>query len=207
MTTIIGLTGGIASGKSTVADKLRDLGAIVVEGDQLGHRVYEPSTSGFEKVVNAFGHDIVAEDGTIDRRILGGKVFGAPGEMERLNGVMWPAIRDLAEQEFVKIGQEHPDAVIVFEAAVMIEAEWQDMVAEVWIVTTKQDTAIARLKSRNGLNREQALARIDSQMSNRLRLEFADVKFDNSETEEKLRSRVQYHWKRLLKRIAEPAKS
>lgn len=207
MTTIIGLTGGIASGKSTVADTLRDLGAVVVEGDQLGHRVYEPGTSGFEKVVNAFGHDIVAEDGTIDRRILGGKVFGAPEEMERLNGVMWPAIRDLAEQEFVKIGQENPDAVIVFEAAVMIEAEWQDMVAEVWIVTTKQETAIARLKSRNGLNREQALARIDSQMSNRERLEFADVKFDNSEAEDKLKSRVQYHWKRLLKRIAEPAKS
>lgn len=207
MTTIIGLTGGIASGKSTVADRLRELGAVVVEGDQLGHRVYEPGTSGFEKVVNAFGHDIVAEDGTIDRRILGGKVFGAPEEMERLNGVMWPAIRELAEQEFASIAKEDPDAVIVFEAAVMIEAEWQDMVAEVWVVTTKQETAIERLKSRNGLNREQALARIESQMSNRQRNEYADVKFDNSDTEEKLRGKVEYHWKRLLKRIAEPAKS
>jgi phosphopantetheine adenylyltransferase/dephospho-CoA kinase len=207
MTTIIGLTGGIASGKSTVADRLRELGAVVVEGDQLGHRVYEPGTSGFEQVVNAFGHDIVAEDGTIDRRILGGKVFGAPEEMERLNGVMWPAIRELAEAEFAKIAEEDPDAVIVFEAAVMIEAEWQDMVAEVWVVTTKQETAIERLKSRNGLNREQALARIESQMSNRQRNEFADVKFDNSDTEEKLRGKVEYHWKRLLKRIAEPAKS
>jgi len=207
MATIIGLTGGIASGKSTVADRLRELGAVVVEGDQLGHRVYEPGTSGFEQVVNAFGHDIVAEDGTIDRRILGGKVFGAPEEMERLNGVMWPAIRDLAEAEFAQIASDTPDAVIVFEAAVMLEAEWQDMVDEVWVVTTKQETAIDRLKSRNGLNREQALARIESQMSNRQRNEAADVKFDNSDTEEKLRSRVEYHWKRLLKRIAEPAKS
>jgi len=207
MTTIIGLTGGIASGKSTVADQLRDLGAVIVEGDLLGHRVYEPGTSGFEKVVNAFGHDIVAPDGTIDRRILGGKVFGAPEEMERLNGVMWPAIRELAEQEFKAIAKRDPDAVIIFEAAVMLEAGWQDMVSEVWVVTTKQETAIERLKSRNGLNREQALARIDSQMSNRQRQEFADVKFDNSDTEEKLQSRVEYHWKRLLKRIAEPAKS
>ena len=207
MPTTIGLTGGIASGKSTVADQLQLLGAIIVEGDQLGHRVYEPGTSGFEKVVNAFGHDIVAEDGTIDRRVLGGKVFGAPEEMERLNGVMWPAIRELAEEEFARIHGENPDAVIVFEAAVMIEAEWQDMVDEVWIVTTKQEAAIDRLKSRNGYSREQALARIDSQMSNRLRLEHADIKFDNSETEEKLKSRVTYHWKRLLKRIAEPAKS
>ena len=207
MTTIIGLTGGIASGKSTVAERLRELGAVIVEGDLLGHRVYEPGTSGFEKVVNAFGHDIVAEDGTIDRRVLGGKVFGAPEEMERLNGVMWPAIRELAEQEFERIGKEDPEAIIVFEAAVMLEAGWQDMVSEVWVVTTKQEIAIDRLKSRNGLNREQALARIESQMSNRQRNEFADVKFDNSDTEEKLKSRVEYHWKRLLKRIAEPAKS
>ena len=207
MTTTIGLTGGIASGKSTVADHLRELGAVVVEGDQLGHRVYEPGTSGFEQVVNAFGHDIVAEDGTIDRRVLGGKVFGAPEEMERLNGVMWPAIRELAEQEFAEIGQRDPEAVIVFEAAVMIEAGWQDLVAEVWVVTTKQETAINRLKKRNGYSREQALARIDSQMSNRQRQEYADVKFDNSVTEEKLKSRVTYHWKRLLKRIGEPAKS
>ena len=207
MTTIIGLTGGIASGKTTVAERLGELGAVIVEGDRLGHQVYEPGTSGFEKVVNAFGHDIVAEDGTIDRRILGGKVFGAPEEMERLNGVMWPAIRELAEQEFVEIGKRDPDAVIVFEAAVMLEAGWQDLVSEVWVVTTKQESAIDRLKSRNGYSREQSLARIESQMSNRERQEYADVKFDNSDTEEKLKSRVGYHWKRLLKRIAEPATS
>ena len=207
MTTIIGLTGGIASGKSTVAEHLGELGAVIVEGDQLGHRVYEPGTSGFEKVVNAFGHDIVAEDGTINRRVLGGKVFGAPEEMERLNSVMWPAIRELAEQDFAEIGQRDPNAVIVFEAAVMLEAGWQDLVSEIWVVTTKQDAAIDRLKTRNGYSREQALARIESQMSNRQRQEYADVKFDNSETEEKLKSRVEYHWKRLLKRIAEPAKS
>ena len=207
MTTIIGLTGGIASGKSTVAEHLGELGAVIVEGDQLGHRVYEPGTSGFEKVVNAFGHDIVAEGGTINRRVLGGKVFGAPEEMERLNSVMWPAIRELAEQDFAEIGQRDPNAVIVFEAAVMLEAGWQDLVSEIWVVTTKQDAAIDRLKTRNGYSREQALARIESQMSNRQRQEYADVKFDNSETEEKLKSRVEYHWKRLLKRIAEPAKS
>jgi dephospho-CoA kinase len=82
--TIIGLTGGIASGKSTASEHLQGLGALVVDADRLGHRVYEPGTPGFEQIVNAFGHDLVAEDGTIDRRILGGKVFGAPEEMKRL---------------------------------------------------------------------------------------------------------------------------
>ena len=202
--TIIGLTGGIASGKSTASERLRELGALVVDADLLGHRVYDPGTPGFEKIVNAFGHDLVAEDGSIDRRILGGKVFGAPEEMKRLTDIAWPEIRRMAGEEFAKLRKQDPNAVIVFEAAVLLEAGWQDLVDEVWVVTTKIETAIERLKSRNGLGREAAMARIDSQMSNRQRLEFADVKIDNSEDEEKLRSRIEYHWKRLMKRIAEP---
>jgi dephospho-CoA kinase len=203
--TIIGLTGGIASGKSTASERFKELGAAVVDGDLLGHRVYEVGTSGFEQIVNAFGHDLVDEAGEIDRRILGGKVFGAPDEMKRLTDIVWPEIRRLATEEFAHLREVNPDVVIVFEAAVLLEAEWQDMVDEVWVVTTKLETAIARLKSRNGLAREAALARIESQMSNRQRLEFADVKIDNSEAEEKLRSRIEYHWKRLKKRIADPA--
>ncbi|NIR62195.1 MAG: dephospho-CoA kinase, partial [Gammaproteobacteria bacterium] len=74
----IGLTGGIASGKSTVAEALKALGAVVIDADRLGHRVYEPGSPGFQKIVNAFGHDVVAADGTINRRVLGGKVFGDP---------------------------------------------------------------------------------------------------------------------------------
>lgn len=203
--TIIGLTGGIASGKSTASERLKELGGLVVDADRLGHRVYDPGTPGFEKIVNAFGHDLVAEDGSIDRRILGGKVFGAPDEMKRLTDIAWPEIRRMAGEEFAKLREQDPGAVIVFEAAVLLEAEWQDLVDEVWVVTTKVETAIDRLKSRNGLAREAALARIDSQMTNKQRLEFADVKIDNSEDEDKLRSRIEYHWKRLLKRIAQPA--
>jgi dephospho-CoA kinase len=203
--TIIGLTGGIASGKSTASERLKELGAVVVDADRLGHRVYEPETSGFEKIVNAFGHDLVDEDGSIDRRVLGGKVFGAPDEMKRLTDITWPEIRRMASEEFAKLLEQEPDVVIVFEAAVLLEAEWQDLVDEVWVVTTKVETTIDRLKSRNGLAREAALVRINSQMTNKQRLEFADVKIDNSEDEYKLRSRIEYHWKRLLKRVAKPA--
>lgn len=174
----------------------------MVDADRLGHRVYEPETSGFEKIVNAFGHDLVAEDGSIDRRILGGKVFGAPDEMKRLTDIAWPEIRRMAGEEFAKLRKQDPDAVIVFEAAVLLEAEWQDLVDEVWVVTTKVETAIDRLKSRNGLTREAALARIDSQMTNKQRLGSADVKIDNSGDEDKLDSHIEYHWKRLVKRIA-----
>ena len=108
----------------------------------------------------------------------------------------------MAELEFSEISENNSDVSIILEAAVLIDAGWQDMVDEVWVVTTKIDKAIDRLEARNGLSREDAIKRIDSQMTNKERIEYADVKFDNSEDEEKLRSRVEYHWKRFLKRTS-----
>ena len=90
---VIGLTGGIASGKSAASEQLRTLGAVVLDADRLGHRVYEQGSPGFEKVVNEFGHDIVDAEGEINRQVLGGKVFGAPDQMQRLTDIMWPEIR------------------------------------------------------------------------------------------------------------------
>lgn len=203
--TIIGLTGGIASGKSTAAEILRELGASIIDGDRLGHRSYEPGTPGFQKVVNAFGHDIVAKDGTIDRRILGGKVFGAPGELDRLNGIVWPEIRTLIQEEIKQIRAQENDPIIVIEAAVLLEAKWQDLCDEVWVVTTPVETAVERMKARNGLTVEAAMARINSQMSNKERTEAADVKIENSSTEEELNARVERAWRSLQTRIGRKA--
>jgi dephospho-CoA kinase len=205
MAIVIGLTGGIASGKSTVAALLQELGAHNIDADRLGHRVYEPGTTGFQKVVNAFGHDIVARDGTIDRRILGGKVFGAPEQMARLSEITWPEIRKLAASEISDLKRKHRNGVIVLEAAVLLEAGWEDLVDEVWVVTVKIQTAVERLIARNGLSEDQAMARIQSQMSTRERLDHADVKIDNSDTLDDLHRRVERQWKQLEKRIATPA--
>ena len=199
--TTIGLTGGIASGKSAVAEHLKSLGAIVIDADRLGHRVYEPGSSGFEKVVNAFGHEVVAPDGTINRRVLGGKVFGDPAQMKRLTDISWPEIQRLADEEIAAYRQRDPNGVIVLEAAVLIEAEWTTLVDEVWVVTTTIGRAVDRLRKRNGMSVEAARARIDSQISNRERLERADVRIKNTETPKRLESRVLYHWRRLKKRI------
>lgn len=204
--TVIGLTGGIASGKSTVAQLLGAMGAAIVDGDRLGHRVYEPGTQGFEKVVNAFGHDLVAADGTIDRRVLGGKVFGSPDERKRLEGIVWPEIRRLAIEEFKRLKKENKDRHIVFEAAVLIEADWIDLVDEVWVVSVRPEIAIERLRERNGLTAEQAQARLDSQLSNKEREKHADVKIDNSETLEQMRARVDRAWKALQKRHPDGSK-
>jgi phosphopantetheine adenylyltransferase/dephospho-CoA kinase len=204
--TIIGLTGGIAAGKSTAADMLREFGAAVIDADRLGHRSYEPGTPGFQKVVNAFGHDIVGKDGTIDRRVLGGKVFGAPGQLERLNAIVWPEIRALIKDEVKQIRSQDPEAIIVLEAAVLLEAEWQDLCDEVWVVLTPVKSAVERLKERNNLAEDAAMARINAQMSNKERSAFADVKIENASTEAELRARVERAWKTFVARYRPKAK-
>ena len=202
--TVIGLTGGIASGKSTAAEYLRGLGATLIDADRVGHRSYEPGTPGFEKVVNAFGHEIVGKDGVIDRRILGGKVFGNPAEQERLQNIVWPEIRRLISEELREIKRRDKDQIVVLEAAVLIEAGWTDLCDEIWVVTTTQPIALQRLMSRNALTEDAALARIHAQAGTRERaLAIANVKIDNSGTEEQMRQRLDRAWKTLTNRLAD----
>lgn len=202
--TVIGLTGGIASGKSTAAEYLRGLGATLIDADRVGHRSYEPGTSGFEKVVNAFGHEIVGKDGVIDRRILGGKVFGAPGEMERLNAILWPEIRTLISEELAELKRRDPHQMVILEAAVLIEAGWTDLCDEIWVVTTTPQIALARIMSRNNLSEEAATARIQAQAGSRERaLQVANVKIDNSGTQEQFEQRLDRAWKTLTNRLAD----
>ena len=127
---------------------LKEFGAVVIDADRLGHRVYEPGTSGFEAVVNEFGHDIVAADGTINRQLLGGKVFGRPDQMKRLTDIVWPEIRRLAREEVTELKRRDRKGHIVLEAAVLVEANWFDLVDEVWVVTVEPDVARARLMAR-----------------------------------------------------------
>ena len=203
---VIGLTGGIASGKSTASEQLKQSGAVVIDADRLGHRVYEPDSPGFEKVVNAFGHDIVAEDGSINRQVLGGKVFGDPVQMQRLNELVWPELRKLAKAEIAECRRRGAE-IVVLEAAVLIEADWLDLVDEVWVVSVKPEIARQRLITRNGLSAEQAQARIDSQISNREREQYADVKIANVGSLEQFKKRVGNQWKKLRRRIAAPTGS
>ena len=198
---VIGLTGGIASGKSTAAEQLRKLGGVIIDADRVGHRSYEPGTPGFEKVVNAFGHDTVGKDGMIDRRVLGGKVFGAPQELERLNAILWPEIRRLIAEEIAQIRERDKDSVIVVEAAVLLEAGWQDLCDEVWVLTTSPEAAIERLQSRNGLTRDAALARINAQMSSKDRAARGQVVVDNSGPEQQLVQKIDRAWRVLQQRL------
>ena len=194
---VIGLAGGIGTGKSEVARILGELGAVVLEADQMGHRVYLPDTDGFREVVEAFGEDVVGENGEIDRRALGGKVFGNPEAMEKLNGIAWPKIKQMLA-DGIKENQDAGAQVVVMDAAIMIEAGWTDLSDEVWVTSAPIEQVIQRVQARNNLPEEQIRARIDSQMSTEERVKHAHAVVENDGDLDALRNKVNELWQNRL---------
>lgn len=191
---IIGLTGGIASGKSTVAKTLATLGAFNIDADKLGHSAYVQGTTAFEQVVAVFGADVVGADGEVDRRALGGKVFGNEAALKQLTDIVWPAIRAMAQAEINTAIADNPQRAVVLEAAVLIEAEWLDLVDEVWVTVVEPAVAIDRACKRDGLKPEAVQARLDAQLSNAERRAHADKVIDNSTDEGDLNRQVMGLW-------------
>lgn len=195
---IIGLTGGICCGKTSIAAQLEKLGAFVVNCDRLGHQAYLPGTDTFAKVVAHFGTDIVAPDGTIDRPSLGAKVFGAKGQLEALNAIVWPEIKRLA---MAKISDALKDSttlrVCVLDAAVLLEAGWEDMTHEVWVSIVPPEEAVERIVSRDGRSREDGRRRIDAQLSNQQRVDRAHVVFSTLWHRDQTQKQIEKAWKEL----------
>lgn len=188
---VIGLTGGIASGKSAITQWLAKQGAYVIDADKLGHRAYESGSQAFDEVVEAFGSDIVGDDGEVDRRTLGSKVFGNDAALKKLTDIAWPAIKRLASQEISNVRNRGKHDVLVLEAAVLVEAEWMDIVDEVWVVTVDRKVAIQRAMERDGFSQEDVEKRIDAQTSDFERTKHATEVFDNSSSWEELWNHVE----------------
>ena len=191
---IIGLTGGIASGKSTVAQALGDRGAYIIDADKLGHTAYLAGSRAFDQVVAAFGTDIVADDGEIDRRKLGSKVFGNEAALKQLTDVVWPAIRAMAEKEIADAQRAAPERIVVLEAAVLIEADWLDLADQIWVTVVKPAVAIERACARDNLSEDAVRTRLDAQLSNDERGSYADHVIDNSSDEAHLLAQVESLW-------------
>jgi len=191
----VGLTGGIGTGKSLVSEILQSLGAHVISGDALGHEAYLPGTKGFDQVVNAFGNEIVGDDGFVDRKKLGPIVFSDPSNLDTLNSIMHPLIYEMIKERISIISDE---SIVVVEAAVLIEANWQDLFDEIWVVTSEEEIVIARLADRNNLSRNDAISRIKSQMPQDERITHAHVEIDNSGTKSELEQTVKDIWNNKL---------
>ena len=195
----IGLTGGIGTGKSLVTSFLQEQGANVINADLLGHEAYLPGTVGFKQVVSEFGEDIVGEDGHVDRQKLGPIVFSDPSNMDRLNAIMHPLIKDMIQtqlDDFEGKGQ----LIAIVEAAVLIEAGWESLFDEVWVVTADEEEVISRLASRNGLSREDSQKRINSQMTSIERSAHGDVVINNTGSVEDLKENVESLWAQRVSR-------
>ncbi len=196
----IGLTGGIASGKSTVSAMLRELGAHVIDADQVGHAVYEPGAPAWVQLVQAFGREIVGEDGRIDRKKLGPIVFADPARLQTLNSIVHPLMRKMMEDRLEALRQEGITTIAVIEAAILIEGGWASLVDEIWVTAVPESVALERLVGRNGLTPEQAEARIRSQMGNEERKQYALRVIDTAGSLEDVQLQVNVLWADVLTR-------
>lgn len=178
---VIGITGGICCGKSTATNILKEkCNAVVIDADKLGHEAYEPGTPCMEELVAHFGSAIVTEEGKIDRKALGNIVFGDKAKMNELQSIVWPHIRQKIIDKINELKSTKTCQFIVLEAAVMIEAGWQDLVDTLWVLSVDTHDAVERLKQRNNLSEADALKRINSQLSNEERARFANEIIVNS---------------------------
>ena len=196
---VIGLTGGIGTGKSEVSRLLSELGAKIIEADKVAHEAYEPGTPGWREVVEAFGEGVLDADGRIDRKRLGGIVFDDEQARERLNGIIHPIVRRLLEERIAELERQGA-RVAVIEVPLLVEAikqqsRWTQMLDEIWVVTAPEDQAVARVRARSGLDEKAIRARIGSQAMERERIEFADAVIDNSGSLEGLRRQVTNLWR------------
>ncbi len=190
----VGLTGGIGSGKSTVAEILGSLGALVIDADRVGHEVYLPGTPGWQQVVDAFGPGVVATDGTVDRKALGAIVFADAGALARLNAIVHPLIREAVQMRVEKARAEAPSRPVIIEAAVLIEARWYELVDEVWVVVASPETVIRRVTASRPLDAAAVQARIAAQLSDAERRQVADVVIVNDGSRDDLRRRLEGLW-------------
>ena len=191
----IGLTGGIGSGKSAASEILADLGATVIDADKVGHEAYAPETRCWQDLVDAFGREIVAPDGAIDRKKLGAIVFSDPLALKKLNSIVHPRIAEDINERIRYLRSRGLDTPIVVEAAVLVEAGWQWLVDEMWVVVTSREQAVDRVMRSRGVSRGDVERRIASQISDAERTAGAACVIRNDGTLADLRAAIEKCWR------------
>lgn len=192
---LIGLTGGIAAGKSTVSAMLKEYGATIIDADQCAREIVEPHTAAWQAIVDYLGEKILLPDQKINRKALGTLVFKDHELRKWLESVTHPAIMR-AMKEKIEAAKKNGVSIAVLDAPLLIEVGWQNMVNEVWLVYVNEATQLARLMTRNKLTEQEAFNRIHSQMSLQEKKKYAQVFIDNSGTLEQTAVFVRVAWNR-----------
>ena len=195
---LIGLTGGIASGKSTVARRLVEHGAVHIDADHLARRVVEPGSPALAAIVEQFGAQFLRADGTLDREKLGKHIFGDDAARARLNAIVHPAVRELSARLIAKAEAEDPSAVVVYDVPLLVEASVDHPFDLIVVTNAPRRTQVKRLVEERGLDALQAEARVDAQVDNTARLEIADVVIDTDGTLGHTMSQADALWGRIV---------
>jgi len=197
---IIGLTGGIASGKSTVSNILRQLGAYIIDADKLAREVVLPGEPGWKEVVEYFGHEILLPDKTINRKVLAEKIFSNSAAKKQLEEIIHPRIRAKVEAAMQQAALQGYD-IVVLDVPLLLEVGWHDMADEVWVVFIDAETQLSRLMARDGLDRLQAIRRLNSQMALTEKRKFADIIINNNGSVDNTRQQLLAAWHQVLKKV------
>jgi len=196
----IGLTGGIGSGKSTVTQIIGEFGAPILDADKVAHTTYAPGGPAYDAVIAAFGADIVAADRTIDRKKLGAIVFGKPEQLNKLTSIVWPATFESIRRNVADLRASGAKLPIVVEAAILIEANWQPLFDEIWLVRAPREQVVDRIESQRGLKPSETEARIRAQLSDEERGKQATLIIENNGSIEELHELLKEVWAEALKR-------
>ena len=201
---LIGLTGGIASGKSTIAKRLAGHGAVHIDADKLARDVVEPGTAGLAQIRTTFGDDVLTADGTLDRAALGARVFGHPEELAKLNAIVHPAVRALSHTLISAAEAADSDAVVVYDVPLLVEAAVDHQFDLIAVAHADPATRLARLVRLRGMSEADAARRLGSQASDADRLAVADVVIDTAGTLEHTLEQADALWERARGAGAQP---
>ena len=196
----VGLTGGIASGKSTVAAMLVEEGAFHIDFDILAHEVEKPDMPAWRAIIDTFGPAVQNEDGTINRASLGAIVFADTQKMALLNAIVHPAVFAAWHSHLDEIKREKADAIVLSDVPLLIEAGMKQMVDLVLLVYISPDEQLQRLMARNGYSREEALSRLSAQLPIQDKLPLADLVVNNEGSRDETRKQVATLWRELIRR-------
>lgn len=199
---LIALTGGIASGKSTIAARLAERGAVIVDADRIVRDVEAPGTPVLARIVEQFGDDVIRSDGSLDRPALGARVFGDPEQLARLNAIVHPAVREESSRRFAAAAAADPDAIVVYDVPLLAESRALDPWALVVVAHAPAEVRVGRLISERGTTEAQARARVASQATDAARLAMADVVIDTAGTMQDTLRQVDDLWDGMPRLLA-----
>ncbi len=198
---LVALTGGIASGKSFVARRLAEHGAVIVDADHVARQVVEPGEPALAEIAETFGPSVIAADGSLDRSALGAIIFSDPEARQRLNAITHPAVLGRSHELFAAAGDADPKAVVVYDIPLLVEAGRSEEFDVIVVVHASTETRVARMVELRGMTREEALHRINSQATDTDRFAIADVVIDADGTPEHTEQQADALWENLRARV------